>query len=97
MLYRRTGSPVIGYQIEGVNRGEMMIKLKPLNQRRRTADEIMDGFRHLYSKYTSMSFLFHRPTQEKMDESFSGLPAMFGVTIYGDDGNTLIQLADRVE
>jgi len=96
-VYRRTGSPVIGYQIEGVNRGEMMIKLKPLNQRRRSADEIMDNFRHLYSKYTSMSFLFHRPTQEKMDESFSGLPALFGVTIYGDDGDTLIQLAGRLE
>jgi CzcA family heavy metal efflux pump len=96
-VYRRTGSPLIGYQIEGVNRGELMIKLKPLNQRSRSADAIMDDFRHLYAPFTSMSFLFHHPTQEKMDESFSGLPALFGVTIYGEDNNRLIELAGRVE
>lgn len=96
-VYRRTGSPLIGYQIEGANRGELMMKLKPLNQRSRSADVIMDNFRHLYAPFTSMSFLFHHPTQEKMDESFSGLPALFGVTIYGEDNNRLIKLADRVE
>jgi len=96
-VYRRTGSPLIGYQIEGPNRGEMMMKLKSFNQRSRSADEIMDDFSHLYSSYTSMSFLFHHPTQEKMDESFSGLPALFGITIYGEDNNKLIKLAGRVE
>jgi len=96
-VYRRTGSPLIGYQIEGPNRGEMMMKLKPHDQRSRSADEIMDDFRQLYRPYTSMSFLFHHPTQEKMDESFSGLPSLFGVTIYGPDNNELIQLASRVE
>ncbi len=96
-VYRRTGSPRTGYQIEGANRGELMIKLKPLNQRSRSADAIMDDFRHLYAPFTSMSFLFHHPTQEKMDESFSGLPALFGVTIYGEDNNRLIKLADQVE
>ncbi len=96
-VYRRTGSPLIGYQIEGVNRGELMMKLKPLSQRTRTASEVMDHFRHLYAKFSSMSFLFHHPTQEKIDESFSGLPSLFGVTIYGDNEDTLIKLAGRVE
>ncbi len=96
-VYRRTGSPEIGYQIEGPHRGEMMMKLKPLHQRSASADEMMKRFRHLYSDYTSMSFLFHHPTQEKMDESFSGLPALFGVTIYGDDSNKLISLSNQVE
>jgi len=96
-VYRRTGSPRIGYQIEGPNRGELMIKLTPLRERNRSADDIMDDFRQRYAPYTSMSFLFHHPTQEKMDESFSGLPALFGVTIYGRDNRELIKLADRVE
>jgi len=42
-------------------------------------------------------FLYHQPTQEKIDESFSGLPALFGVTIYGPDMDTLIELANQVE
>jgi len=96
-VYRRTGSPLVGYQIEGPNRGEVMMKLKPLNIRTRSADEVMDSFRHLTDDFPAASFLFHHPTQEKMDESFSGLPAMFGVTIYGDDEATLIQLGNKVE
>ncbi len=96
-VYRRTGSPRVGYQIEGVNRGEMMLKLKPLSLRHRSADAVMDDFRHLTADFPVANFLFHHPTQEKMDESFSGLPALFGVTIYGDDAATLVQLANRVE
>lgn len=96
-VYRRTGSPLSGYQIEGVNRGEMMIKLKPRNQRTSSATEIMARFKHLYASFSGMSLLYHQPTQEKMDESFSGLPALFGVTIYGDNEDTLIHLASLVQ
>jgi len=96
-VYRRTGSPAAGYQIEGPHRGEIMMKLKPFDQRKRSADAIMDDFRRLSADFPSMSFLFHNPTQEKMDESFSGLPALFGVTLYGEDNNTLIKLGTQVE
>ncbi len=96
-VYRRTGSPMDGYQIEGPNRGEVMLKLKPLSDRSHSADEVMARFRQLTSDFSAASFLFHHPTQEKMDESFSSLPALFGVTIYGDDETTLIRLGNRVE
>ena len=96
-VYRRTGSPLVGYQIEGPNRGEVMMKLKPLSTRTRSADAVMNRFRHLTANISAASFLFHHPTQEKMDESFSGLPALFGVTIYGDDEHILIQQANKIE
>jgi CzcA family heavy metal efflux pump len=96
-VYRRTGSPISGYQIESVNRGEMLIKLIPLNERSTSADAMIQRFRQLYSSMPGMTFLFHLPTQEKMDESFSGLPALFGVTIYGEDESRLIELAQKVE
>jgi len=96
-VYRRTGSPISGYQIEGVNRGEMMIKLMPFKERQHSADEMMQQFRQLYAPFSGMTFLFHQPTQEKMDESFSGLPALFGVSIFGEDESKLIDLAKQVE
>jgi len=96
-VYRRTGSPISGYQIEGVNRGEMMLKLAPRSQRKHSAEEVIQRMRKRFSRMTGMSFLYHQPTQEKMDESFSGLPALFGVTIYGEDENRLIELAGKVE
>ncbi|MDQ6950869.1 MAG: efflux RND transporter permease subunit [Mariprofundales bacterium] len=97
-VYRRTGSPMRGYQIEGVNRGEMTIKLVPTDQRTASAAEIMNRFKRLYAPFSGISVLYHQPTQEKMDESFSGLPALFGVTVYGgENGDILTRLANRVE
>ncbi|NOY53382.1 MAG: efflux RND transporter permease subunit [Deltaproteobacteria bacterium] len=96
-VYRRTGSPGIGYQIEGVNRGELLIKLKPKSARTRRVTEIIRSLKGSYSKLRGAVFIYHQPTQEKIDESFSGLPALFGVTVYGDDMETLTGLAGRVE
>lgn len=96
-VYRRTGSPEIGYQIEGVNRGELLIKLKGKRERKRSVDEIIHSLRDSFSRIDGVVFLYHQPTQEKIDESFSGLPTLFGVTLYGTDMNTLASLAGRVE
>ena len=94
---RRTGSPARGFQIEGVNRGEMVMKLVARPQRHYTVDQIFGRLRAAYSKIPGVAFLYHQPTQEKMDESLSGLPAMFGVTIFGADMNELVALAAQVE
>ncbi|MBL7187085.1 MAG: efflux RND transporter permease subunit [Phycisphaerae bacterium] len=96
-VYRRTGSPETGYQIEGVNKGELVIKLKPKTGRKRSVTEIMAALKKAYTKFNGVVFLYHQPTQEKIDESFSGLPALFGVTIYGTDMDTLVSLGNKVE
>ncbi len=96
-VYRRTGSPEVGHEIEGVNMGELLIKLKAGTARRRNAAEIMASLKKAYSGMYGMVFLFHQPTQEKIDESFSGLPALFGVTVYGPDMDRLSAIAGEVE
>ena len=96
-VYRRTGSPEVGYQVEGVNRGEMEIKLKSKQKRKHSVDEIMAALKKSYSHVEGVVFLYHQPTQEKMDESFSGLPALFGVTIFGTNTDTLISIGEKVE
>ncbi len=96
-VYRRTGSPEVGHEIEGVNMGELLIKLRPVGVRRRDAAKIMNSLKRAYSAMQGMVFLFHQPTQEKIDESFSGLPALFGVTIYGPDTDKLRVIAGEVE
>jgi CzcA family heavy metal efflux pump len=96
-VYRRTGSAERGFQIEGVNRGELTIKLTSRSVRTRTLDQVMEGLRSEYGKIPGVAFLYHQPTQEKMDESLSGLPAMFGVTVYGPDMNQLVSLAGQAE
>jgi len=96
-VFRRTGSPEEGFQVEGVNRGEIIMKLKPKNIRTENVDEIINDLRKIYSKFNGIIFMYHQPTQEKIDESFSGMPAMFGVTIYGNDEEELIKLSKKVQ
>ncbi len=96
-VYRRTGSPGLGRQIEGVDRGELMIKLKPKKERRMSAGEVLAELKRRCAGLDGVVFLYHQPTQEKIDESFSGLPALFGVTVFGPDPDLLIGLAGKVE
>ena len=96
-VYRRTGSPERGLQVEGVNRGEITIKLTPRSVRTRTVSQLMAELRRDYTKIPGVAFLYHQPTQEKMDESLSGLPALFGVTIFGINMDSLISLAEQVQ
>jgi len=96
-VYRRTGSPEKGFQVEGVNRGEITIKLAPRSVRTRTLDQVMDSLRREYQKLPGVAYLYHQPTQEKMDESLSGLPANFGVTVFGPDIAELATLAGQAQ
>lgn len=96
-VYRRVGSPERGYQIEGANCGEIMIKLKPKGVRRHNVKKIIRTLKQAYNQVSGIVYLYHQPTQEKMDESFSGLPALFGVTVFGEDIGHLTQIANQVE
>ncbi len=96
-VYRRTGSPERSGRVEGVNHGELTMKLKPRSQRRRTLDQIMGSLRQEYDRIPGAVFLYRQPTREKMAERFSGLPATFAVTIFGPDLDELSSLAARAE
>lgn len=95
-VYMRVGDPAGSLGVDPINRGELDIKLRSKG-RLRTANQIMANLRRSYSKYQGIVFLYHQPTEENMDESFSGLPALFGVTIFGRDLRTLTGLAARVQ
>ncbi len=96
-VYRRTGPAEQGLQVEGVNRGELMVKLKPRSNRNRTASQLLIALRHEFSTIPGTVMLYHQPTQENLDESFSGLPALFGVSVFGRDLSTIRKLAEKVK
>ncbi len=96
MVESRVGAPAGGAEVEGVNRGELLIKLAPLAARRVTADDVLAQLHAASSSLEGVVLLLHQPTQEKMDESFSGLPALFGVTVYGDDQASIEDAAGQV-
>jgi multidrug efflux pump subunit AcrB len=97
LTYRRTGSPQVGHQIEGAHRGEILAKLRPRKARTHDAEEIIERFREITDTFEGAVFLHRQPTKEKIDESFSGLPAVFGVTLFGEDLDQLTTAAAEAE
>ena len=93
----KIGSPENTYFIEDVNRGELWIKLKDRQHRDQSAEEILRTLRHKFAGVQGAVFLYHQPTQEHIDESFSGLPAFFGISLFGDNLDTLTTLSQQVE
>ncbi len=96
-IYLRAGSPENTYYVEGVNRSEMYIKLVNKTERSQTVTQIINGFKKQFSSFDGVVILYHQPTQENIDESFSGLPAFFGVSVTGPNLDTLARIATVIE
>lgn len=96
-IYLRVGSPEETFYVEGVNRGEMYIKLVDKKDRTESVAQLMTDFKKQLDGFNGVVLLYHQPTQENIDESFSGLPAFFGVSVTGPNLDTLEHLAFVVE
>jgi len=96
-VYRRTGSEATSYQVEPVNRGELVVRLKPKYLRERSIFQVIKDLKGATDQIPGLITLYHQVTAEKMDESFSGLPTMFGITIYGEDYARLLKYSQKIE
>ncbi len=94
-VFRRTGSPGSSFYIEGQNEGELVLRL----DQSRTVDPqvVKAAVKRLLAATPGVVGRVNEPTSEKLEESFSGLPALFGITLYGRDLKQLYASAARVE
>ncbi len=93
-VYRRTGSPQSSYYIERPDEGELVLRL----DRSQVSDVLATRSRvqWLLDDTPGVVGRVNEPTTEKLDESFSGLPALFGITLYGNSLSALYKAADQV-
>ncbi len=96
-VYQRTGSEGGTYQVEPVNLGEIIVKLTERNKRKRSISQIINALKQRMDQIPGVMILYHQITSEKLDESMSGLPTIFGVTIYGEDYDTLLKYSGDIE
>jgi len=94
-VYRRTGSDGNSFGVEPVNQGELVISLK--TKRTDSIFKVMNQLKKYTNKIPGIICLYHQVTAEKLDESMSGIPAMFALTIYGDSNKELIVLSNKIE
>lgn len=94
-VFRRTGSPESSFYIEGPDQGELVIRLNP--DKHPNALLVKQRLDALLAGLPGVIGRVNEPTSEKLDESFSGLPALFGITVQGRDLDALYAAAARIE
>lgn len=94
-VFRRTGSPDASFYLEGTEAGELVLRL----DRTQASDPqaVRAQVEQFLAEQAGVIGRVNEPTTEKLDESFSGLPGLFGITLYGEDLPTLYSAAARVE
>ena len=94
-VFRRTGSPEASFYPEGPDQGELMVRLR--HDRTVSAEQVRQQLVQLLAAKPGVLGRVNEPTSEKLDESFSGLPALFGITVYGRDLDQLYDAAGKIE
>ena len=93
---RRTGAEM-GLFATAQNTGDFVVRLKDRSQRARTADEIIADLRGQFEeKLPGMTIEFVQLLQDMLGD-LEGTAEPIEVKLFGDDINTLSELAERVE
>ncbi len=98
-IWTRLGSAEIATDPMGVELSDFFLALKPRAQwkKARTQAELVEEMRKLFVKIPGLRVAFSQPIEMRMNELVAGIRSDIGIKIYGDDLETLRQLADRVQ
>ena len=93
---RRTGSE-LGLFATQQNKGDILVRLKPRGQRKRTAEEVIEDLRgKLHDTLPGVDVEFVQVLQDMLGD-LEGAPTPIEVKIFGDDPDQLNNLADQAE
>jgi multidrug efflux pump subunit AcrB len=93
---RRTGSE-LGLFATAQNTGDLLVRLKPRNQRSRSADEVISDMRpKLHEAVPLVDIEFVQLLQDMLGD-LEGNPTPIDIKIFGDDPERLAELAEPVE
>ena len=93
---RRTGAE-LGLFATEQNRGDIVVKLKPRSERKRSAEEVIEEQRAVFAEQMpGMTIEFVQLLQDMLGD-LEGNPEPVEVKIFGDDLGTLAALAARTE
>lgn len=95
----RIGRGEVGSHAHFVNDAEILIKLNPVQKWKRfkNKDELVHEIEHSLEKFPGVNLNMTQPIQHNLDELITGVKAQLAVKIYGEDFDTLMQIAIRVK
>ncbi len=93
---RRTGAE-LGLYATQQNKGDVLVRLKPRAERRRSADEVIDGLRpKVHEALPGVDVEYTQILQDMLGD-LEGAAAPIEIKIFGDDPEVLGGIAEQVE
>jgi cobalt-zinc-cadmium resistance protein CzcA len=94
----KIGRAELGGDPESVSNDEMYVRLKPREQwtTAKTKDELVDAMRRRVEGFPGVEFNFSQVIQTRNDELISGINAQIAVKVFGEDRDTLGNLAEGI-
>jgi CzcA family heavy metal efflux pump len=92
---RRTGAEMGLYATEQ-NKGDILVRMKPLSERNRSTEEVMDDLRGQIAKSVPGAQVEFSQILQDMLGDLEGSPEPIEIKIFGDDLNVLEQAANQV-
>jgi len=93
---RRTGSE-LGLFATAQNSGDILVRLKPRNQRDRSSEDIISAMRPALHEAAPLAEIEFVQLLQDMLGDLEGAPTPIEVKVFGDDPDRLEQIADSVE
>ncbi len=91
---RETGRAEQSEHAHPVSHSHFIIELLPLEERDRSAEEIIEGLREEFRKVPGIDYIFEQPIQNKLAEMLTGTEGELSVKLYGPD---LDQLEEKIQ
>jgi len=98
-IWTRTGTPEVATDPMGMEVSDIFITLKPREQWKRaeTQEELVTQMSWAVQTLPGMRAIFTQPIEMRVNEMIAGIRTDLGVKIFGDDFDTLVELAKQVE
>src|SRR5204862_7141181 len=94
----KIGRAELGGDPESVSNDELYVRLKRKNQwtTAPTKDELIDAMRKKVETFPGVKFNFSQVIQTRNDELISGINAQIAVKIFGEDEDSLRNVAEKI-
>jgi len=96
-IVARTGSDELGMDPMSLNETDIFLELQPVDTwRMSTKDELENAIRDVLQRFKGINYGFTQPIDMRVSEMLTGSRGDLAVKIFGDDLDTLNQLAHQV-